>query len=178
MSDSSKNPWSSNPNAPQITHFEYVSEKSNFAGSLVGAVFYGSPTCTCPCIRAHIFCSIVVLGIFIVLFFQCMSALLNPVNGPRKKIRWGLVAHTAAMFSFVTVYTATTLDTQSISYIDNREFPGADGWSPGPLGYQFFIYSKPITLVPSLMFTLNQWLADGLLVNPVLNLTVRAVDIY
>lgn len=95
-----------------------------------------------------------------------MSALLTPANGPRKNIRWGLVAHIAAMFLFVTVYTATTLDTQSISYIDSREFPGADGWSPGPLGYQFFIYSKPITLVPSLMFTFNQWLADGLLVNP------------
>ena len=106
-----------------------------------------------------------------------MSALLNPVKGPREKTRWGLVAHTAAMFSFVTVYIATTLHTQSISYIDNREFPGADRWSPGPLGYQFYIYSKPITVVPSLMFTLNQWLADGLLVSSVLSSTVQLANL-
>ena len=117
------------------------------------------------------------LGIGIVLFFQCMSALLNSVNHPKGKIRWGLVTHTAAMFSFVTVYTATTLDTQSISYIDNREFPGADGWSPGPLGYQFFIYSKPITVIPSIMFAFNQWLADGLLVSTIFNSTFQAANV-
>ena len=57
-------------------------------------------------------------------------------------------------------------DIQSISFIDNREFPGVgDTIPPGPLGYQLFIYSKPITIVPNLMFLLNNWLADGLLVS-------------
>lgn len=72
------------------------------------------------------------------------------------------------MFSFVTIYTATGLDLQSISYIDNRDFPGIDGvLSPGPLGYQFLIYSNAINVVPTLMFQFNNWLADGLLVRPV-----------
>lgn len=98
-----------------------------------------------------------------------MSALFNPVNRA-KGIKWALVAHTIAMFSFVTVYTATGLDLQSISYIDNREFPGIDGvLSPGPLGYQFLIYSNIINVVPTLMFQFNNWLADGLLVNPISN---------
>ena len=105
-----------------------------------------------------------------------MSALLSPVNSPGEKIRWGLVAHTAAMFSFVTVYTAVLLDTQSIAYIDNREYPGADGWPPGPLGYQFSIYYKPITVIPSVLFSLNQWLADGLLVSSVLDLIVQVAN--
>jgi len=76
----------------------------------------------------------------------------------------GLVAHTVAMFSFATVYTATGLDLQSISYIDNRDFPGIEGvLSPGPLGYEFLIYSNAINVVPTLMFQFNNWLADGLL---------------
>ena len=61
------------------------------------------------------------------------------------------------------------LNIQSISYIDNREFPGNDALPPGPLGYQYLIYSKAITIVPNLMFLLNNWLADGLLVSSVPN---------
>ena len=57
------------------------------------------------------------------------------------------------------------LDIQSVSYIDNREFPGNDALPPGPLGYQYLIYSKAISIVPNLMFLLNNWLADGLLVS-------------
>jgi hypothetical protein len=106
-----------------------------------------------------------------------MVALLGTVDQPRGKIRWGLVAHSVAMFSFATIYTATTLDTQSISYVENREFPGADGWSPGSLGYQFFIYWKAITVVPSVMFAFNQWLADGLLVSSAFDSVVLASDI-
>ena len=41
MGDSSENPWSHNPNAPQIPYSLYFAEKINFAGYLVGAVFYG-----------------------------------------------------------------------------------------------------------------------------------------
>ena len=94
-----------------------------------------------------------------------MGALFNPANRTKGGIRWGLVAHTVAMFSFVTISTALNLDIQSFSYIDNREFPGNGGIPPGPLGYQFLIYSKAISVVPSIMFILNQWLADGLLVS-------------
>lgn len=116
----------------------------NFAGFLIGAIFY---------------------GIVIVLFFQCMYALLRPANRKGGGIRWWLVAHTVAMFSFATIYTALNLDIQSNSYIDNREFPGSpDGSSPpGPFGYQYYIYSRAIDVVPSVVFALNNWLADGLL---------------
>ena len=99
------------------------------------------------------------------LFFHCMAALLDPVNRRREGIKWGLVTYTVVMFSFVTVFTAMNLNVQSISFIDNREFPGVEGvLPPGPLGYQFFIYSRALSVIPNVMFLLNNWLADGLLV--------------
>lgn len=56
------------------------------------------------------------------------------------------------------------LNLQSISFIDNREFPGWDGGlPPGPFGYEQLIYNKAISFVPHIMFMLNTWLADGLL---------------
>lgn len=142
MSDSPAAPWSGNPYAPLISREVYIAEKTNFAGFLIGAMFY---------------------GIVIVLFFQCMSALLDPANRKRGGTKWGLVGHTLAMFSFVTIFTAINLAIQSVSYIDNRDFPGRDGVFPGPLGYQFYITTEAISVVPSVMFLLNNWLADGLL---------------
>lgn len=94
-----------------------------------------------------------------------MGALLSSVNRTSERLKWGLLAHTAAMFLFVTIFTAINLDIQSLSYIDNRDFPGDDVmFPPGPLGYQFFIYSRAISVVPTVMFHLNTCLADGLLV--------------
>lgn len=143
MSDSSQVPWSNNPNAPQIPSLVYLEEKANFAGVLIGAIFY---------------------GIVVVLFFQCMCALLNHPNRGNGDTKWGLVIHTTAVFSFATIFTAITLHIQCNSYIDNREFPGVDGLlPPGPLGYQFLTYSKAINVVRTVTFILNNWLADGLL---------------
>jgi len=94
-----------------------------------------------------------------------MGALINPANRRRQGVKWGLVSYTAIMFSFVTIFTAMNLNIQSISYIDNREFPGVENvLPPGPLGYQWFLYSDALTIVPNLMFLLNNWMADGLLV--------------
>jgi len=142
MSDSSEKPWFGGPYAPQIPYREYIAEKRNFAGCLIGAIVY---------------------GIVIVLFFHCMAALLGPASHTGGVVKWGLVVHTGAMFTFLTILFATLLDIQSISYIDNRAFPGADGapWA-GPVAYQLFIYSKAISVFPLVMFLLNNWLADGL----------------
>lgn len=94
-----------------------------------------------------------------------MSALLNPTDRARGNTKWGLVVHAVAMFSFATIYTAFTLNIESISFIDNRNFPGVgEALPPGPLGYQFLIYSRPMGIVPNVMFLLDNWLADGLLV--------------
>ena len=94
-----------------------------------------------------------------------MNALLNPANHAGGRIKWLFVVHTVTMFSIVTIFTATYLDLHSISYVDNREFPGNDALPPGPLGYQHSIFSEAITLAPRVMFVLNNWLADGLLVS-------------
>jgi len=95
-----------------------------------------------------------------------MAALLNPANRKRGGIKWGFVAYTGAMFSFATVLTGMQLDIRSISFIDNREFPGNDVAPPGPLGYQSYIWSGVLTLIPDLMFIMNNWLADAFLVGP------------
>ena len=105
-----------------------------------------------------------------------MGALLNPVNRAWGGIKWPLVVHTVAMFSFVTIYTAMNLNLQSISYIDNREFPGGGLLFSGPLGYQSHIYSKAMSVVPNAMFLLNNWLADGLLASSVSNSVVQAFN--
>ena len=95
-----------------------------------------------------------------------MTALFSPAHRRGMGIKWGLASYTAVMFSLVTVLTGMQLNLQSISYIDNREFPGIKGRvPPGPLGYQSLIYTGPLGIVPNAMFNLNNWLADGLLVS-------------
>lgn len=82
------------------------------------------------------------------------------------------------MFSFVTIYTAVTLYIQSISYVDNREFTGVDGvLPPKPIGYQAFIYSKAITVIATIVFLMNNSLADGLLVGPVLDSVAQVSNV-
>ena len=102
------------------------------------------------------------------LFFQCMAALLNPVHRRGEGTKWWLVSHTVAIFSFVTVYTAINLHIRSKSLIDNRELVG----SSGPLDSQHGIRSTALGLVPDIMFNLNNWLADGLLVRSLFDATL------
>ena len=160
--------WSDNPNAPNIPYYLYSYEKTCLGGILVGSILYGMPKApppTNPSICAHSVCS-VYLGIVIVLFFRCTAALLNPVHRRGEPIRWGLVSYIAIMFSVVTVLTAMEVNVQSISYIDNRNFPGIEGvLPPGPAGYQWLISPEAINVVPNVMFNLCNWLADGLLVS-------------
>ena len=96
-------------------------------------------------------------------FFRCLATLLNPVYRRGEGIKWGLVTYTVVMFSFVTVYTGITLHIQSISFIDEREFTYR-GLTFGPLGYQSTIRRTALGMLTTVMFVLNYWLADGLLV--------------
>ena len=70
-----------------------------------------------------------------------------------------------------------SLNIQSISYIDNREFPGNDDVPPGPLGYQWFIHNQAISIVPNIMFILNSWLAAGFLVTSAQNLATYVSNV-
>ena len=169
MSGFQGKPWSDNPNAPKIPLYLYHAEKAYLVGTLIGTILYGmcklpppqTPAGPCSLCSLGLFC----VGTLVVLFFQCMAGLLNPI--PRRAeegIRWGLVSYTAAMFSFVTVYLATSLNIQSLAFIDNREFPYNPPLS-GPLGYQDSIRPKALGIIPNLMFLLNYLLADGLLVS-------------
>jgi len=113
-----------------------------------------------------------ILGVIILLFFQCMAALLNPVHRRGEGIKWWLISHTVAMFSFVTVYTAVNLHIQSESFIDNRKdytYVGSTAFGSGPLLYQYDIRNTALGLIPSTMFNLNNWLADALLVSSLFN---------
>ena len=95
-----------------------------------------------------------------------MTGLFNPANRRRDGIKWGLVSYTVVVFSLATVVTGTGLNLGSISFIDNRDYPGSveGDIAPGPLGYQLTIYQKAVSMIPSIMFLLGYWLADGLLV--------------
>jgi hypothetical protein len=94
-----------------------------------------------------------------------MGLLLDPACRAKGGTKWGLVAHTTAMFSLATVFIGMTLDIQSICDVDNRLFSGSEILPPGPLGCQILTYTKAIGIVPSVVWLVNQWLADGLLVS-------------
>lgn len=136
MSGSPEPLWSNNPNAPQIPYRLYFREKATLDETFVAAILY---------------------GIVVVLFSRCIGALLNPLNRVGGGTKWGLMSHTVAMFSFITIPVAMHFNKQCTSYTDNRTFPG------GPLKYQDANSGKLINIFPSVMFPLNQWLADGLL---------------
>lgn len=164
MSDSREPPWSDNPNVPKIPYNMYFAEKCYFAGILLAAILYGMRCPICTSAHPYLICS-GFPGILIVLFFQCIAALFSPANHRKEGVRWCVVCYTMLMFLFVTVLTGTDLHIQSICYVDNREYPGVENAiAPGPLGYRFLISSGALSITRSLMFFLNFWLADGLLV--------------
>lgn len=163
--ESQERPWSDNPNAPKIPYWLYYSEKSRFTGVFLGSILYGMHKISH--LRDYPPRSIcfVLLGFIVVLFFQCMAALLDPVSRKNGGIRWWLVSYTTLMFSFATVLTGTGQAAHSICYIDNREYPGVEGLvEPGPLGYRFLMSSGALLVTNNLMFHLSYWLADGFLV--------------
>ena len=111
----------------------------------------------------------IILGIAVALFSQCIGALINPINTVGKGVRWWLVAHTVALFLFSTAGFTMNRYIVSTEYIDNRDFPGTNGMPPGPIGYENTRFNiGPFEDVYTVMFPLNQWLADGLLVSSIL----------
>lgn len=139
-------------------------------GIFVAAIIYGMLAYT----RWYHLLTHYIPGVILVLFFRCMGALLNPAGHRKEGIRWGLVAHTVAMFVFLTINVCINFALQSISYVDDREFSGGSTTPRGPYGYQAgLLRSNPMNSVPNMMFYLNLWLADGLLVSSVSNPVIR-----
>ena len=168
MSDSQEKSWFGNPNAPKISRSQYQEEKIDLAGEFISSILYGTHKSPLPAhlpIHGHSIYS-AILGIVTILFFKCMAVLSNPVLRKGERIKWGLVSYTVVMFLVVTVQTAMGLDLNSIAYIDNRGFPGIGGeLSPGPYGYKKFTVAGGLNVTSMVMFVLNDWLADGLMVS-------------
>ena len=72
------------------------------------------------------------------------------------------------MFAAVTIYTAISL------YIENRDSPGTDEL---PLGYQHFTCFRVICVVTTIMFVLNNWLADAIMVSSMKKLVHKLSDL-
>ena len=107
-----------------------------------------------------------------------MSALLNPAHRTKKVIKWGLVTHIVAMFSFVTISCAMNRTILSIAYIDNREFSGVGFYPSGPIEYLTFAQPGAVlSIISFLWFPINQWLADGLLVGSASNPVAQVSDV-
>lgn len=124
----------------------------------------------------RLFVSILILGIALILFFRCMSILLDPDNRARGGGKWPLVVHTVTIFLIDTAYTIINLLILSVSYVDKREIQGSSLDSPGPFGYLHLTYSRPSGLVSTTAFLLNNLLVDGFLVRPVFNSLARISD--
>ena len=107
----------------------------------------------------------IIPGVVVVIFFHCMEALFSPNRRNQRGVKWPLVAHTVAMFSFVTVSVVTGLYVAFLVFIENREFPSASGF----FGYNDLLTPTPIGVVSNTPFFLNGLLADGLLVWPASN---------
>ena len=165
MSDSQGGLWSDNPNAPKIPVWLYFAERYYSYGIFFASILYGTHD-TPHLYFPHLFTvRSVLLGVLIILFFRCITALLNPANRRGAGIKWWLVAYTVLAFAFATIINGTDLDIQSICYVDNREFPGVDGvLPPGPLGYKLSIRTGALSMTNSVMFFLGHLLADGFLV--------------
>ena len=175
MFESRAEPWSNNPNAPKISHRLYLEEKCWFAGHLMASMLYGTRDPSLHvCLSVPTSTARFALGIQVILFFKCMAALFNPVYRKGEGIKWGLVTFTVVMFSLETVVTSMSLNNLSVSYIDNREFPGVERVpSPGPLAYQVTHYFNVTNVVPNFGAVLNSWLADGLLVSTLFDAALR-----
>ena len=119
----------------------------------------------------------IIPGIVVALFFQCMSALLSPINRDRGGIRWKLVIHTAALFLNATISAAIGLYILSESYIDGREFSGSGGLYPGPFGYSILPKFLVLSIIADPVVQVNQWLVDGFLVSSVMNAAIQVLII-
>lgn len=141
MPNYSGEPWSDDPNAPKVSKRLHLSEQGDMVGVFTYALLY---------------------GIIVVVFFRCMSALLDPAGRKQRGIRWPLVIHTVAMFSFATFSIVTDFHIRIGDWIDNRDFPGNDVSPPGPFGY-FLDNSDPVYLLPLVPLVLNGLFGDALL---------------
>ena len=98
-----------------------------------------------------------------------MRVLPSHFNPVRRTIKWALVAHTMAMFAFLTIPLGIGLYYLSFIYIDNQGFPGNDEYPLGLIRYDMVLNLKATSTVFFIMLPLNQQLADGLLVGLVPN---------
>ena len=107
-----------------------------------------------------------------------MATLLDPVHRRGEGIKWGVVSYTVIIFSFATVFTTTNLNIQSLSYIDNREFIVDATLSIGGAVLDQEVLSKnALSIIPTLMFLLNNWLADGFLVGSLFGAAFTRYDV-
>ena len=163
MSNPSHVTWSDNQNPPQISYYLRRCEILEVIGGAIGAILYGTlthkPTCLCsPCYFT--------LGVVIALFFECMTALLNPDNRMRRRVKWVFVIHTVGLFLSITISSAIEGIQRSNAYVDNREYPGVNNvFSSGPFGYLDVSSTSTVGTIEYAAFPLNQWLTDGLLVS-------------
>ena len=100
--------WSDKTYTPLVPYLEYFSEKTNFAGSFICSILYGT------LLYLHYpweSTQSIVPRIIIALFFRCINGL------------------------FFAIFVSMTPIMLSTCYAQNREFPGVDGKNPGPFGH-------------------------------------------
>ena len=143
-----------------------------FSSAQYYTVRRANPTDFLPALTS--FVRSIVPGIVIVLFCQCMGALLGPTNRKHKTggIRWGLVALTTVMFLLSTTALALNIRWLSPYCIRVHYYANDTLLLSGPLGYQYHI--NTLSDIATSIISLNQWLADGLLVSSVSKSVVQA----
>ena len=119
-------------------------------------------TCTHPTVRP------VDPGIVVILFFQCIGALINPANDTRRSVKLGLAAYAVALFLIPTIPLVAGRDVFPTVFIDIRNFPGTEEYPPGPLGGAMISNaSDPWVALLGIPAPVSQWLSNGFLVSSV-----------
>lgn len=85
----------------------------------------------------------------------------------RRSAKWGLLAQTVTLFLVLTIHISVDQYAALLELIENRNFPGTETLPPGPIGYDATHSSLTPFAIYIVMFPLNQWLSDGLLVSSV-----------
>ena len=127
-----------NPWAPAESESAIVAERAWLQGDMLSAVAYGAQ---------------------LVLFCLCFRLLYNQLSHNNSRSTLSILLFLCVAFILGTLFMASIADFAQLSFIDNRNFPG------GPEAFESEMNTNPIELMGNVVFTLQNWLCDGLLVS-------------
>jgi hypothetical protein len=106
--------------------------------------------------------SSVAFGVVVTLFFMCFSVLYRQTaTRVRSRQRIILWVYICVVFILNTLFIAANSQFTQLAFIDDRNYPG------GPAQFENDMWSIPIDEVNNVVFVLQNWMNDGMIVSVV-----------